>query len=54
MTGRVLRSSDYHRMPWKNGGGTTTEIWKAASPAGEMAFQISVVVPPPFFHGMRW
>jgi len=42
MTGRVLRSSDYHRMPWKNGGGTTTEIWKAASPAGEMLWRLSI------------
>jgi hypothetical protein len=42
MTGRVLRSSDYQRMPWKNGGGTTTEIWKALSPAGEMLWRLSI------------
>jgi uncharacterized protein len=42
MTGRVLRASDYQRMPWKNGGGTTTEIWKAASPAGEMLWRLSI------------
>ena len=42
MTGRILRSSDYQRMPWKNGGGTTTEIWKAASPAGEMLWRLSI------------
>jgi environmental stress-induced protein Ves len=42
MTARILRSSDYQRMPWKNGGGTTTEIWKAASPAGEMLWRISI------------
>jgi uncharacterized protein len=29
---RTLRSSEYRRMPWKNGGGETTEI--AVSPAG--------------------
>ncbi|MET0535990.1 MAG: HutD family protein [Steroidobacter sp.] len=29
---RILRSSDYRRMPWKNGGGVTREI--AVSPAG--------------------
>jgi environmental stress-induced protein Ves len=29
---RVLRASDYREMPWKNGGGTTTEI--AVSPVG--------------------
>jgi environmental stress-induced protein Ves len=28
----ILQSSDYRRMPWKNGGGETTEI--AVSPAG--------------------
>lgn len=42
MAGRVLRSSDYQRMPWKNGGGTTTEIWKAASPRGEMQWRLSI------------
>ena len=42
MTGRILRSSDYQRMPWKNGGGTTTEICKAASPAGEMLWRLSI------------
>lgn len=42
MTGRILRSSDYQSMPWKNGGGTTTEIWKAASPAGEMLWRLSI------------
>lgn len=42
MAGRVLRSSDYQRMPWKNGGGTTTEIWKAASPESEMLWRLSI------------
>ena len=42
MTGRILRSNDYQRMPWKNSGGTTTEIWKAASPAGEMLWRLSI------------
>ena len=23
---RILRAADYRRMPWKNGGGVTTEI----------------------------
>ncbi|MEJ1966813.1 MAG: HutD family protein [Gammaproteobacteria bacterium] len=34
MTRRILivRSADYRRMPWKNGGGETREI--AVSPAG--------------------
>ena len=42
MTGLVLRTSDYQRMPWKNGGGTTTEIWKAVSPDGEMLWRLSI------------
>ncbi len=42
MTGRVLHPSDYQRMPWKNGGGTTTEIWKAVSPDGEMLWRLSI------------
>ncbi|MBA4099939.1 MAG: hypothetical protein C0484_24595 [Rhodospirillum sp.] len=60
MTGRILRASDYQRMPWKNGGGTTTEIWKSASPAGEMLWRLSiadVASDGPFskFHGIdRW
>ncbi|MBZ9766636.1 HutD family protein [Mesorhizobium sp. CA6] len=29
---RILRAADYRVMPWKNGGGTTTEI--AVSPGG--------------------
>lgn len=29
---RLLRAADYRRMPWKNGGGETTEI--AVSPEG--------------------
>ena len=42
MTGRVLRPRDYQLMPWKNGGGTTTEIWKAVSPDGEMLWRLSI------------
>ena len=42
MTGRVLHSSDYQRMPWKNGGGTTTEIWKAASLDAQMLWRLSI------------
>jgi environmental stress-induced protein Ves len=29
---RILRAADYRSMPWKNGGGVTTEV--AVSPAG--------------------
>ena len=42
MTGRVLHPGDYQSMPWKNGGGTTTEIWKALSPSGEMLWRLSI------------
>jgi environmental stress-induced protein Ves len=42
MSGRILRSRDYQRMPWKNGGGTTTEIWKHATPTGEMLWRLSI------------
>jgi environmental stress-induced protein Ves len=42
MIGRILHRSDYQSMPWKNGGGTTTEIWKATSPAGEMLWRLSI------------
>jgi hypothetical protein len=42
MSGRILHSTDYQRMPWRNGGGTTTEIWKATSPAGEMFWRLSI------------
>jgi environmental stress-induced protein Ves len=42
MTGRILHNRDYQRMPWKNGGGTTTEIWKHAAPAGEMLWRLSI------------
>jgi hypothetical protein len=42
VTGRILHSSDYQRMPWKNGGGMTTEVWKTESPAGEMLWRLSI------------
>ncbi len=35
MSLRVLRPADYTRMPWKNGGGTTTEL--AVHPSGATA-----------------
>ena len=41
---RVLTPADYRRMPWKNGGGHTTEI--AAEPPGagmaSFAWRVSV------------
>jgi len=43
-THRILSLGDYRRMPWKNGGGSTTEI--AAHPAGSgldaFAWRVSV------------
>lgn len=29
-------------MPWKNGGGSTTEIWKAAGPDGAILWRLSI------------
>jgi environmental stress-induced protein Ves len=40
--GRILTPSDYQSMPWKNGGGVTTEIHKATSPAGEINWRLSI------------
>lgn len=42
MTGRVLHPSDHQRMPWKNGGGTTSEIWKAVSPDSGILWRLSI------------
>jgi environmental stress-induced protein Ves len=42
MPGRILRSSDYQRMPWKNGGGTTTEIWKQNAADGALLWRLSI------------
>ena len=36
---RVLPPGDYRVMPWKNGGGTTTEIWIHPPGAGWDAFE---------------
>ena len=36
---RVLRAADYRRMPWKNGGGVTTEIAVFPEGAGLDAFE---------------
>lgn len=36
---RVLTPADYRVMPWKNGGGTTTEIWIQPPGAGWDAFE---------------
>ena len=36
MAGRILRANSYQRMPWKNGGGTTTEIFKSTGADGQV------------------
>ena len=43
---RILRASDHRTMPWKNGGGSTTEIAVAPDGAGIDAFdwRISMAV----------
>ena len=38
---RVIRPADYRVMPWKNGGGVTTEI-SASPPAGEFDWRVSI------------
>jgi len=39
---RVLRSADYRRMRWKNGGGWTTEIAVSPADAPEFDWRVSV------------
>lgn len=38
---RVIRPSEYRVMPWKNGGGVTTEIF-ANPPAGDFDWRVSI------------
>jgi environmental stress-induced protein Ves len=41
---RILRSADYRRMPWKNGGGETTEIavWPEGSGLDDFGWRVSM------------
>ncbi|MFC4313894.1 HutD family protein [Steroidobacter flavus] len=41
---RILRASDYRRMPWKNGGGETREVLvsPAGAPLNEIDWRISL------------
>jgi environmental stress-induced protein Ves len=39
---RHLRPDDYRRMPWKNGGGTTTEIARHDGADGELDWRVSI------------
>jgi uncharacterized protein len=41
---RTLRSSDYRRMPWKNGGGETTEIavWPERAGLDDFGWRVSM------------
>jgi len=38
---RIIRSSEYRVMPWKNGGGETTEIF-VSPPAGNFDWRVSI------------
>jgi len=38
---RVVRPSEYRAMPWKNGGGVTTEI-RASPPSGSFDWRVSI------------
>jgi environmental stress-induced protein Ves len=44
MSARLLRAADYRRMPWKNGGGWTTELAASSSAAdgGDFDWRISI------------
>jgi uncharacterized protein len=39
---RVIRQSDYRIMPWKNGGGTTTEIHVSPEAASTFDWRVSI------------
>ncbi|MGL4281068.1 MAG: HutD/Ves family protein [Albidovulum sp.] len=39
---RVIRFADCPPVPWKNGAGTTRELWARRDPAGETLIRISV------------
>jgi len=38
----VIRPSGYRIMPWKNGGGTTTEIYVSPEGAGKFDWRVSI------------
>jgi environmental stress-induced protein Ves len=42
LSARILRSGDYQKMPWKNGGGTTTEIFKSTGADGQVHWRLSI------------
>jgi uncharacterized protein len=42
LPGRILRANSYQRMPWKNGGGTTTEIFKSTGVDGQVHWRLSI------------
>jgi uncharacterized protein len=39
---RLIRKSDYRVMPWKNGGGSTTEIYVAQSGVVDFDWRVSI------------
>jgi environmental stress-induced protein Ves len=44
----ILRAGDHRQMPWKNGGGVTTEIaiWPADATVGDFDWRISMAKVP--------
>ena len=38
----IIQPSQFRQMPWKNGLGTTTEIYRADNASGEMAWRVSI------------
>lgn len=38
---KVLRAADYRRMPWRNGGGVTTELFVSPD-AGRFSYRVSI------------
>lgn len=38
----IIPPADFRSMPWKNGKGTTTELWRADDPAGGMLWRVSI------------
>jgi environmental stress-induced protein Ves len=39
---RIIRSSEYRVMPWKNGGGATTEMYVSPNGAGPFNWRVSI------------
>lgn len=42
MAPRLLRLAEYQRQEWRNGGGTTAEIWREQSSGDEFTWRLSM------------